>query len=187
MVFWMLQLALAGGTVIAEHLEIALFWRLLKKAPNHATARFPHVQQVCFHTKPRCELSASKHPRACSHLTSATTVTAIKGNQFIDCRLRKQQTVFTDPCPSHSLHRLLPPHCRFLPPGTAQLDKQMQLLITTTGQDNHCSNQLLAVFTYLPFGGDGIYQWPVPAPTSPLCWSPTTGTSPSVLQLQLAK
>lgn len=135
MFLWMLQLALAGGTVIAEHVEIALLWHMLKKAPNHTTAQFPCIRQVCLHTKPRCELSMSKYPRACSHLTSATTIMATKGNQFIDCCLQKQQAVF----PSHSLHQLLlPPHCRFLPPATAQLGKQMQLLITTRGQDNIC-------------------------------------------------
>lgn len=97
MYLWKLQLALAGGTVIAEHLNIALLWHLLKEALNHTTARFPHTRQVCLRTKPRCELSMSKHPCACSHLTSATTIAAIKGNQFMDCCLQKQQAVFTHP------------------------------------------------------------------------------------------
>lgn len=137
MYLWMLQLALAGGTVIAERLEIALLWRLLRKAPNCTTAPFPHARQVRLHTKPWCELTISKHQRPCSHLTSAATIVAIKGKQFSDCCLQKQQTVFTDLCPSHSLHHLLlPPHCWLLPPDTAQLGNQLQLLITTRGQDN---------------------------------------------------
>lgn len=60
MYLWMLHLVLAGGTVIAEHLEIAWLWHLLKKAAPHTAAGLPHTQRVCLHTKPRCELGMSK-------------------------------------------------------------------------------------------------------------------------------
>lgn len=92
-----LQLAVAGGTVIPEPLNTALLWHLLKEALHPTTAWLPHTRPVCLHTKPRCELSMSKHPCACSHLTSATAIAAIKGNRFTDCRLQKQQAVFIHP------------------------------------------------------------------------------------------
>lgn len=126
---------MAGGTVIAEYLEIAFLWHLLKKAPNHTTAWFPHTQQVCPHMSLRCEPNMSKHPLACSHLTSATIMMVIKGNHSTDCCLQKQQTVFTDLCPSHSLHQLqLSPHWWFLPPSTVQLANRCRSLSHQEGR-----------------------------------------------------
>lgn len=51
----------------------------------------------------------------------------------------------------------------------------------------HHSVQLRAVFIDLPSGGNGVYQRPAPAPTSPLGQSYTTAISPPVLQLLLAE
>lgn len=51
----------------------------------------------------------------------------------------------------------------------------------------HHSVQLRAVFIDLPSGGNGVYQRPAPAPTSPLGQSCTTAISPPLLQQLLAE
>ena len=178
MYLWMLQPALADGTVIAEHLEIVLLWHLLKKAPNHTTARFPHTGQVYLHTKLRCELSMSKHPHACSHLTSATTIMAIKGNQFIDYCLQSNRWFSQIPALPIAFTT------------SSSLPTAGFCLLVLHGLASRCSYLLqqkgrtifvftVQISTSLPLGGDGIYQWPVPAPTSPLWWSPLTSIRPS--------
>lgn len=110
--FWVLGLALAGGTVAAEGVAIAVPWQDQLLAGRQAGLLLSAVS-----TQSQGVGWAKPEPTLLLSPTSATTITAIKGNHFIDCCLQKQQMVFADSCPSHNLYHLLlllpPPHCSF--------------------------------------------------------------------------
>lgn len=76
---WTLQLAWAGGTITAEHLETVPKCCFGFHSRQHLGCTWSHISSwstVVSHTTPKCELG---HRCASSHLTGAIAIMAVKG------------------------------------------------------------------------------------------------------------